>query len=334
MRLFHLAQRVESDSLYIPHAMRAALGWHRGRQLYCWRSESLPDSPHYQLTLSPVGPNERDLWRLAARFHDRPGLLWELCHLLAAEGVNIITCRSATRMEGHGGEFAVEMELDTRQYGAASHHPQTELPDLYARIICEFIKEIVFQPDRRPCLRITPNPAFVQKRVVEPMEQLRLAGRGRLPLSHKRLARIEAHFGAEHGPLRARLDPDAASPLAFLVADTEATIVDITFFYLNTGYQHVRIKSIDRIGVLQTIARAFKDQFFNILQAYHRTQVIGESSETDLLLHHEAWESDYSRYDRRAVGEIEKIIDTPAMKNIGARVEFPGYTWRRAGGIE
>jgi len=103
-------------------------------------------------------------------------------------------------------------------------------------------------------------------------------------------------------------------PLALLVADVESDLIDVTFYYSDTGHMHVRIEAEDRIGTLEVITSAFSG--FNILQAYHRTIEKRNSSKTDLFLH---LERDYLP-DRDLDHEIDnRIKETASMQSIKAR---------------
>lgn len=312
MRIFHKVQAVENRRLYIPYAMRAALGWHRKQSLYCWRYAKDTETEHNQITLSAVEPKPDAIWTLSARFLDRRGLLTDLSTLMRDEGVNIITCRGSSSMQNR--EFGVEMEIDTLHYTRQS---DTSLRELHALIVCAFIKDIVFEADDTPRLEIVANRELAESRHIGPIERTEVDNRHVL-IPSAFLESTTESFRRQH-----HLPPKAQPLLAAVVADIKSAIVDATFFYPHTGYRHVLIRSKDKIGTLRKITDTLHKHRFNVLQAYHRTIQFRVSSQTDLLLYRKV-DVEKVETDHDLVTEIQAIFrDTPGMEDFECTVVAP-----------
>lgn len=312
MRIFHKIQAVENRRLYIPYAMRAALGWHQNQPLFCWTRAEDDDSARNQISLSATKPSPNAIWTLSARFRDRQGLLATLSDLLRQENVNIITCRGSSSMQNR--EFSVEMEIDLHDY-ARKHDPA--LRQLHMLIVCKFVRDIVFEPDNSPRLEIVANRELADSRPIRLIENTGVINRHVLiPLVF--LERTIDYFRQQHHV------PGKTGPLlAAVVGDVKSAVVDATLFYRHTGYKHVRVKLKDGIGTLHKLTEALRRFGFNVLQSYHRTIQPHVMSQTDLLVYrHRGAEN--VEMDHELMKEIRLVLETsPALQDLAPEVIEP-----------
>jgi hypothetical protein len=331
MRLFDVAQPVSAGKLVLPYAMRAALGWHAGMRLFCW-SHSGADAPpaahHNQLSISAYPPKARELWHFAARFRDRPGILAELTSLLTDLQIDVIMSRASTHLQN--SEFSVDMEIDTSSYESTfdlsrdkrQSRPARGLPELHARLVCTFIKEIVFLPDGTPSCRLTRNPMLTGTASSDEFRYtVNLQKHGLITIPTKAMDAIRTAF--KMPPPKRTVRKAAAAPLVMLVADSRWGVVDATFYYRNTGYMHARITARDQLATLELIMAELKSHGFNLLQFYSRVIANSGRAILDVLLF---LPGDRTADDDRLKAYIVGTLHGKNLKELSVKVTFPEPT--------
>lgn len=327
MRLFDVAQPVLGEDIRIPYAMRAALGWHAGAKLVCWThagDDKAVRRPK-QMSISAYMPNSRELWHLAARFHDRLGLLAELTKSLADLQIDVIGCRASTQL--HHAELRLDMDIDTTAYHSQfdltrqerRDLPARRLKELHARLLCSFIKDIVFFPDGKPILRITQNPVLRATVGADFRHDAQLRPHGVITLPRTVLDEVKLHFAPKLAAVRktAARDP---RPLVMLTADARWGIVDATFFYQNTGYRHIRLNANDQGDTLYLLSNQLRRVGFNILQLYSRTIANTGRILIDLLVH---LADDRAGDDARLTSFARGVLRDKVLKSLTLKTTFP-----------
>jgi predicted amino acid-binding ACT domain protein len=331
MRLFDVAQLVGDGRIHIPYAMRAALGWHASTHLYCWRQPYAETADggrpsEGQLSISASLPNRRELWYLTVRFRDRTGMLNDVSDLLKGHQIDIVSCRASTQLQNT--QFAIDMELDTSLYEGdhdatfadRKRRPARGLRELYARIVCRFFREIVFQPDGTPALSLVRNPILSGSIIADTNRyDALLEPGGDLIVSADIIESVRSAF-VERYPHVQRNVGKAALPYVMLVADARWSVIDATFFYKNTGHKHVRVHARDRIGSLQEMTSELRHHGFNILQLYTRTVAGTDHAISDMLLH---LVDDKSQNDAALVTYIKGVFRGRRLRDLEPEVTFP-----------
>ncbi|MEK6372880.1 MAG: hypothetical protein AABO58_09300 [Acidobacteriota bacterium] len=329
-----MAQPIMGKEIRIPFAMRAALGWHTGAKLVCWTHHGdlkVLQRPK-QMSISAYMPNSRELWHLAARFHDRLGLLADLTAALADLQIDVIGCRASTQF--HHAELRVDLDIDTSAYESEFDltrqerldFPARRLRELHARLLCLFIKDIVFFPDGKPILRITRNPLLRATVSADSRHDILLRAHGLCELPRAVLDEIELHF-AQRLTASQKARAHDPRPLVMLAADARWGVVDATIFYRNTGYRHIRVNAADQSDTLQLVTSQLKRVGFNILQLYSRAIANTGRIWIDLLVH---LADDRAGDDARLMAFIRGVFRDKSLRSLALEATFPRPMSRRA----
>lgn len=325
MYLFTRTQEIKRQRLYIPFIMRAALQLHDNANVVL-TSEIQESSPYQnQILISSIPTESRsDFWNLKASFRDRPGIISELSSLLSNLSIHIINLTSTARDQN--SEFVIDIDFCINDYVSEfdrdtttrRNNPGQWPRELYARIICLFIKDLVFRPDGKPIIYIKQNDALAHSvDQVNYSESCKIIN-GFVRIPNKYLDAIRAQFFESYPKVR----KPSFHPLAVLATDVEFRLILVNIFFSHTGHLHIRIDAINNQQTVPRISTVLFDLGFNIVQFSTRIIGAGERSITDIFLHLPP-DKDKFKDDQKMHKWIESRFHGSSLNDFDCRVHFP-----------
>lgn len=321
MFLYAPPQTIRGSKLYVPLEIRAALGWHDGLTLFiaqCANSGACAS----QLLVSSVAPVTRsDLWHLAMRFRDRPGLVADLSNLLRSRDIDIVACKVNTR--NHISAIVVEADIDARLYASKydsdsptrQQRPAEGLRELHAFLLARFLDDAYFAVDGTPYITLTRHHQLRRSVNETDEKQQATLDKGTLSLTRGVLDKIRDD-SAIHWP---HLRTSARLPAAMLVASPLVFSLTITIFYPTTGHIHVRVAASNRKGLLAALTSQIHERGMNIVHMYARNAK-GETSILDFFLH---FSSDTEHDDQKLRTFVKGTLHNKVLKEWKSTVSFP-----------
>lgn len=328
MLLFSRLQVIQNHSVFIPEHIRAALGLHKGTELYLSTVRCGESSLKNEIIVSQIPLQARgEIWRLRATFRDRPGILAELLHLLREESIEVVSSRTTVLEQSQ--VLSVELQFNADSY-VSRISPNTSqwetaagptLPELHARILSRFIEELDFPFGAKPILSIRRNIPLYRSKIHRDFKEKTVINDNKIRISRNLEEYVRDSYEVIY-PGVFSLTGQSRLPIASLVGDAENAILRIMLIYRNTGHVHIRVNATNRGESLHEITSALWNRHFNILRMYTRLLRAREETLTDFLLHLPP-EFDDERDDASLRRYVSGLFKLPRLKALNAKLFFP-----------
>ncbi len=328
MFVFSYALAIQANSLYIPYVMRALLGLHDQRTIYVsdMAREKAPLQNQLLLTAVPLA-KRRDIWNLRVWFYQRSDILPQLTSLLSSLDVDILDCAISTRNQNR--ELEVDINLDVSQYASQfdqdsatrAKFPRIWPQELYARIVCQFIEDIVFRPDGKPFIYLRRNTVLSNSVDNATYSESRPIRRGSIQLPSKILENIRKQYQEYYSHIP-RSKTINGQPRVLLAADSMSRYLLCHIFFANTGHLHVRVNCVNKVGVIARLATRFSEQGLEIIDLYSRDLYSGDRTLADFFIYL-SHERDKFKEDIRLRSWVRALLEADILSDLDCRIIFP-----------
>jgi len=289
--LFHHVQKLESNKLKIPYALRAQLNLYEATREYLTIQRVTESNTNYcELLISPISFEMRkDLWLLKAEFKDRVGIINDISVFLRNQNIDILSFKAVTI--DNSTRLAVEVLFDCQFYNSSfdkssefrNENYSFTLSALKSKFVASFIENIEFLPNTsKPKVILTKNHSLNDsindkrnRRHISEIEN------SKINIPQNMFKDVRNHLLEANGHITFK---ESEALMATIVSEPSNNFFRVYLFVKNTGIIHVRIKYRNKTGSVAAITKVIRDSNINIIHLNSRNIGNAEYSLSDMVI--------------------------------------------------